>query len=141
MAFLGFQLFSWQVDIARLGYQNRHSKLSLRKLEAIPASRAMGFNKAVANRFFDLMEKVVERYGLTVEKISHVDKTGITVNPKTQSRVSSLKRRRQVEVLTSADRRQTYICYWASRAYMLPMLVFPRKRLQQELQLGKSPGA
>ena len=46
-------------------------------------------------------------------------------------------------VLTSSERGETVtaeICVSAAGAYMPPMLIFPRKRMQNEFELGLPPG-
>ncbi|KAF2905033.1 hypothetical protein ILUMI_01145 [Ignelater luminosus] len=95
--------------------------LSKKKSEATSAACAMEFNKAAVNNFYDVLEEVIEKHGLTAKKIFKVDETSVTVNPKIHSRVLSLMGRRQVGVLTSADRGQTVtveICSSAPGAYM-----------------------
>lgn len=68
---------------------------------------------------------------------------GLTVNPKGHSKVVALKGRRQVGTVTSAERGQTVtaeICISAAGCYVRPMLIYPRKRMQQEFETGP-PGA
>lgn len=125
------------------GFFNRHKDLSIRKPEATSGARAMGFNKVAVEQFFKLLQETVEKYQLTADKIYNVDETGVTVNPKGNSKVIASKGKRQVGALTSAERGETItseICFSASGAYMPPMLIFPRKRMQQSFLDGLVPG-
>lgn len=126
-----------------MGFFNRHKDLSIRKPEATSGARAMGFNKVAVEQFFKLLQETVEKYQLTADKIYNVDETGVTVNPKGNSKVIASKGKRQVGALTSAERGETItseICFSASGAYMPPMLIFPRKRMQQSFLDGLVPG-
>ncbi|XP_031334629.1 uncharacterized protein LOC116164573 [Photinus pyralis] len=75
--------------------------------------------------------------------IYNCDETGITVIPKQHSRIIANRGQRQVGVLTSAERGNTVtaeICCSAAGNYMPPLLIFPRKKKQQEFELGLPPG-
>lgn len=71
------------------------------------------------------------------------EETGVNVNPKGHSKFIAKKGKRQVGTLTSSEQGETVtveLCFSASGSYMSPMLIFPRKRKQQEFELGLPPG-
>lgn len=88
-------------------FMKRHPNLSLRTPEATSAARAMGFNKAVVQNFFELLISIIETHNITGDRIFNVDETGLTVNPKGYTKVLSQRGRRQIGVVTSADRGET----------------------------------
>lgn len=126
------------------GFFTRHPNLSMRRPEATSAARAMGFNKVAVKQFFNHLSNVVDTYQLTPDRIYNCDETGLTVNPKGHSKIVAKKGRRQVGTVTSAERGETVtaeICFSAAGTYIAPMLIFPRKRMQQEFETGLPPGA
>ncbi|KAJ8966145.1 hypothetical protein NQ317_011510 [Molorchus minor] len=120
-------------------FMNRNPELSLRRPEATSGARAMGFNRVAVAQFFTLLNQVITEKKITGERIYNCDETGITVIPKQHSRVIANKGQRQVGVLTSAERGNTVtaeICCSAAGNFMPPMLIFPRKKKQQEFELA-----
>ncbi|GBP18008.1 hypothetical protein EVAR_16953_1 [Eumeta japonica] len=117
--------------------------LSIRKLEATSAARAMGFNKVAVNKFYSLLGEVYDKYNLTSDRIYNCDETGISSVSKTKSKIIAKKERKQVGSLSSAERGQTItveICFNAAGTYMPPMLIFPRQRMKPELLDRAPPG-
>lgn len=126
------------------GFLNRHQDLSIRKPENTRAARAMGFNRVAVSQFFSLLTNVLDKFRFGPEKIWNCDETGISVVPKTRSKVISRRGRKQVGALTSAERGTTVtveVCFNAAGTYMPPMFIYPRKRMNQELMNDCSPGA
>lgn len=126
-----------------VGFLKRHPELSIRKPEATSGNRARGFNKVAVSQFFKLLGELVEKYQFTAERIFNVDETGVTANPKGTSKITATKGRQQVGALTSGERGELVtaeICFSAAGAYMPPMLIFPRKRMQQGFLDGLVPG-
>lgn len=126
------------------GFLKRNPSLSIRQPESTSGARAMGFNKVAVDNFFSLLTNLVDKYKLTASQLFNCDETGISVNPKINSKIIACKGKRQVGSLTSAERGETVtclICMSPSGAYMPPMLIFPRKKMQKEFELGLPPGS
>lgn len=121
----------------------RHPKLRLRKPEATSIGRAIGFNRTAVESFFQMLTKICDKYRFRPESIWNVDETGITTVPNKQSKVISMRGKRQIGTLVSAERGTLItaeICMSASGSYMPAMLIFPRKLANPRLLDHTPPG-
>lgn len=87
------------------GFLKRHPELSLRRPEGLSLNRTKSFNpESVASFFFDIYEKEMEKIKFNPLRVFNVDETGLTVVQHKHSRVISLKGKKQVSTITSAER-------------------------------------
>jgi hypothetical protein len=87
---------------------------------------------------------IYDEHKLAPDRIYNCDETGISIVPKTKSKIIAKRGRKQVGAITSAERGTTItveICFRASGQYMPPMMVFPRKRIDPQLMLNAAPGS
>lgn len=125
------------------GFFQRFPQLSIRKPENTSAVRARGFNKAAVSEFFNILQDVMKKYNFPASRIWNVDETGISVVPKSVSKIIALKGRKQVGAYAAAERGELVtaeICMSASGVYMPPMLIIPRVRANPKYERGKPEG-
>lgn len=103
-------------------------------------ARARGFNRIEVKKFYSILQEIMDKYKFEPHCIFNVDKTGISVVPKTSPKVVAAKGKRQVGGLTAAERGRTVttvICISASGLYMPPMLIFPLVKENKEYLIDK----
>lgn len=93
-------------------------------------------NQVSVNKFFDLLESLIDQHDFPPTKIFNPDETGITTISKKQSKIKALKGRKQVGLASSAERGQlttAVLCVSASGYYVPPFMIFSRVRMKAEL--------
>lgn len=122
----------------------RHPQLSMRTPQGMSAARIKGFTAENVSTFFDLYEPEYNKLQDPFQRIFNVDETGITVVQHKHSKVISLRGKKQVSSLTSAERGKlitVVTCMNASGVYVPPLFIFPRKNMKAELMIGAPSGA
>lgn len=126
------------------GFMSRHKELTLRQPESTSMQRLKGFSEERVNKFFTLLESLVDEKKITGSKIFNVDESGFTTVQKKPSKVLGLKGKRQVGAATSGERgvNTTIVCCTnAAGNFIPPMIIFKRKRQPQELEIGAPTGS
>jgi len=125
-------------------FMSRHPELAVRTPENTSAARASAFNKVTVSKFFDLLESEMDKRKFTPDRIYNVDETGVTTVPNKPSKILSIKGKKQVGTIASAERGQLVtveLCMSAAGHYVPPLFVFPRKRMKAELLDHSPPGS
>nr|XP_029709147.1 uncharacterized protein LOC115255307 [Aedes albopictus] len=124
------------------GFRKRHPQLALRSPEPTSMARAQEFNKVAVSGFFDVLERIFDATTFPASRVYNVDETGILTVPTKTSKVLSLRGKRQVGCISSAERgvlSTACICMSATGNFIPPMLIFPRARLTEQLKRGAPP--
>ncbi|GBM87973.1 hypothetical protein AVEN_91927-1 [Araneus ventricosus] len=126
------------------GFLKRHPKLDQRYPEKTSISRAKGINRVAINAFFDLLDSSYSKYKFSPNDIYNADETGTFTVANKPSKVLALRGKKQVNTLTSAERKvlvTAETCVNAAGNFLPPMFVFPRKKENPVLMNDAPPGS
>lgn len=121
----------------------RRQNITLRQPEKCSMGRVMGFNKTQVKRFFENLKVLYEKRKYMPQRIFNMDETGLSTVPNKLPKVLTTKGKKIVSKVSSGERGQlitAVCCVSASGIYVPPALIFPRKRLKDELYLNAPPG-
>lgn len=114
----------------------KRQRLTLRAPEKCSLGRAIGFNRVQTQRFFDNLRTVCEEKQFPAHRKFNMDETGISTVPNHVPKVISPKGKKTVGKVSSAERGQTVTavcCMNPVGMFVPPAMIFPRKRMKQEL--------
>lgn len=118
--------------------------LSLRQPEPTSIGRAMGFNRVQVDLFYSLLRSQIETHHFTPGQIYNMDESGMSTVPSRLPKVVAAVGKRAINKIVSGERGQTITavcCFSASGVYVPPALIFPRRRLRDELMDGAPAGS
>nr|CAH7716114.1 unnamed protein product [Callosobruchus chinensis] len=119
-------------------FLKRHERiLSVRKPTGTSLARAVGFSREKVDEFVDILEETMEQNQFSANRIYNVDDSGLCMAQTRCPYVISVKGKRQVGALTSAERGSlitVVICMSAAGNFVPRMLIFPRKKSSAQLK-------
>jgi len=122
-------------------FTKKYLDIVLRTPESTSISRAVGFNKPQVDRFYDLLNQLLEKF--PASRIYNADETGVS-NVHKNDKVISIKGKKQVGKLTSAERGRNITLMFAMNVtghFVPPLFIFPRKKMDKynRLMIGAPP--
>ena len=126
------------------GFRSRHCKLTLRSTQSLSHARASNATREVITDYFGKLAAVCAKLNLLAKpmQIWNMDETGVTVVHKPGKVVTEVGRR-NVWAVTSGEKGKTHTilsCVSASGSTLPPFMIYPRKRVTDNLKAGAVPG-
>ena len=125
------------------GFKSRHPNLTLRSAQSLSHSRAACANEEIIRDYFAKLGAMCARLNILAKpmQIFNMDETGLSIVHK-PGRVVAQLGRRNVWAITSAERGKTHTvltCASASGYALPPFIIYPRKRITDNLKVGALP--
>ena len=117
----------------------RNAELTLRALKNTSMARARGFNKPRVQAFFDMLGEIYDREQLLPDRLYNMDETSLSTVQDGQRKIIAEKGKKQVGILSSSECSESstcVVCVSATGSYVLPMIIYRRKRMKEELTNG-----
>ena len=125
-------------------FMKRNPRISLRQPESTSMARARGFNREAIDRYFSLLETIIDENNLDAGQIFNMDESGISTVQKKCQKVLGRKGKHQIGSLASGERGMNttvVCCASAAGNYVPPIILFKRKRMPPQLSEGAPPGS
>jgi hypothetical protein len=119
------------------GFYQRQNLL-LHTPEQCSLGRAIGFNQVQCGTFFENLKVCFETKGFKSHRVFNMDESGISTVPNKTTKVISPVRKKYVCEVSSGERSNTVsvCCFSPTGVYVPPAMIFPRKRMNNELFSG-----
>ena len=124
-------------------FQKRYPKLTLRSATKLSYRRAIAEDPEFFDRYFDVLESTLAKNKFLDNPhcIFNCDESGFSLDHK-PGKLIGVKGWRQLNCVTSGDKSQISVlaCVSAAGQILPPMIIFDRKRLNNELTKGEING-
>lgn len=126
------------------GFLQRHPKLTLRTAQSLSHSRAFNATREVIDDYFAKLGAMYARLNILTKpmQIYNVDEVGISVVHKPGKVITEMGRK-CVWSVTSAEKGKNHTilaCVSASGFVLPPFMIYPRKRIKENIKEGAFPG-
>ena len=118
--------------------------IEIRTPESTSFTRASAFNKEQIQKYFSLLSDILEKHNFEANDIWNVDESGFSTVPSKNAKIFATRGRKQVGVLTSAERGRHFTVVCSMNAvgnYIPPAIIFPRINMKNELMDQAPTGA
>jgi hypothetical protein len=125
-------------------FLRRNPDISLRTPEATSIGTVKGFNRKSVSECFHILKTAFEKNHFPDNRVFNCDETGVTIVQGKQVKIVAKKGKKQIGALSSAERGSlvtVVTCMSAGGSYVPPLIIFPRKRMKNELMDGAPPGS
>ncbi|KAK2716047.1 hypothetical protein QYM36_010577 [Artemia franciscana] len=125
------------------GFMERHTRISLRRLESTSLHCNLGFNRAAVDTFYKHLEELQSKFHFPADRIYNMDETGLLNVQQKCRKVLSLKGVKQLGATTSQERGKLVTMVGTINAmgsFIPPYLIFGRTRFVERLLDGAPPG-
>lgn len=126
------------------GFMKRNPQLAFRSPEPTSIARCAAFNRRKVGEFFDNLSQLYERHNflLTPTSIYNMDETGVKTSASKPPKLISVKGKKQVGVISSAEKGEltTIICCVnAAGSFVPPAFIFGKRKKVGERMLDSGP--
>ena len=122
-------------------FAHRHH-LSIRTPQSTSMNRVLAFDREKVSRFFQLLKSVYNKDKIPPRRIYNLEESGITSVPK-PGKILVLTGRKNVGRIASDEKGRTVTvvaAISASENFIPPVMIFPRKRMNERLLNDAVPG-
>ncbi|CAH1965150.1 unnamed protein product [Acanthoscelides obtectus] len=129
------------------GFMKRHPQLAFRTPEPTALAPCSALNRTQVNRFYDNLWSIISHHNFLTrpDDIYNMDETGVKTSASKPPRVISVKGKKQVGVIATAEKGQltTVICACSATCRFIPpcFMFGQRKRMNERLLDGAPNGS
>ena len=123
-------------------FMHRHPSLALRTPEGMSIARAVAFNWATVNSFFEAYTSAMEKYSFTPDRIFNLDETSLSTVMKPVKVVCARDAPVASQISRERGATMTFVgIINAAGHYLPPVFIIPRRRWNDSFMRGTLYGS